>query len=304
MKDGGKSTQVRLDEREPDLPDSIRQESPSPRWRAKAAPIKRLVQSKALLLCPLPYSPTSTRCVTRTARIGRTARLTVTLTALDDRLPLPFGADRTLLAWIQTLAFSSGFAAFDAVVEYLNAFGLGSGGRDYRVFRDRLARLENLAVRVQLETPDEVATIRLHPLKGSFLPRNRRSGTQTLAAAGALPSQLLLRNGYGLALDPDFWVYLRDQPVALPFEQLLPFSNRPKAWDFASFVLYRSFAARQPATIPWTELVAQLASVDRSPRRLRATLGRVLAEIRTGMPGFPAQLRPGAEGLCIEPWQG
>ena len=304
MRGDGESVQVRLGECEPDLPDSICPESPSPQWRAKDAPIKRLVQSKALLLCPLPYSPTSARSVTRTARIGRTARLTVTLTALDDRLPLPFGADRTLLAWIQTLAFSSGFAAFDAVVEYLNAFGLGSGGRDYRVFRERLARLENLAVRVQLESADEVATLRLHPLKGSFLPRNRRSGTQTLAAAGAAPYQLLLRNRYGLALDPDFWAYLRDQPVALPFELLLPFTNRPKAWDFASFVLYRSFAAKQATRIPWSELVAQLASVDRSPRRLRATLGRVLEEIRRWKQGFPARLGPGVEGLWVEPWRG
>ncbi len=302
MSGDGESTQVRPEEREPDIPRSLCPESTNQQRRAKAAPIKRLVQSKALLLCPLPYSPTSARSVTRTARIGRTARLTVTLTALDDRLP--FGADRTLLAWIQTLAFSSGFAAFDAVVEYLNAFGLGSGGRNYRVFRERLARLENLAVRVQLETPDEVATLRLHPLKGSFLPRNRHSGTQTLAAAGAAPSQLLLRNRYGLALDPDFWVYLRDQPVALPFELLLPFTNRPKAWDFASFVLYRSFAAKQPTRIPWSELVAQLASVDRSPRRLRATLGRVLEEIRRHRPEFPARLRPGGTGLWIEPWRG
>jgi hypothetical protein len=256
------------------------------------------------LLCPLPYSPTSVRSVTRTARIGRTARLTVTLTALENRLPLPFGADRTLLAWIQTLAFSSGFAAFDAVTDYLHAFGLGSGGRDYRVFRERLARLENLAVRVQIESADEVANLRLHPLKGSFLPKNSRSGTQTLAAGGVAPSQLLLRNRYGLALDPDFWVYLRDQPVALPFELLLPFTNRPKAWDFASFVLYRSFAAKQAARIPWGELVAQLASVDRSPRRLRATLGRVLEEIRRRRPGFPARLAKGTEGLWIEAWKG
>lgn len=44
---------------------------------------------------------------------------------------------------------------------------LGSGGRDYRVFRERLARLENLAVRVQIESADEFATLRFH-LKGSF----------------------------------------------------------------------------------------------------------------------------------------
>ena len=304
MRGDGESIQVGLDEREPDLPSSLCQESTNQRRRAKATSIERLVQSKALLLCPLPFAPTSARSVTRIARVGRAARLTVTLTALGDHLPLPFGADRTLLAWIQTLAFSSGFAAFDAVVEYLTTFGLGSGGRDYRVFRERLARLENLAVLVQLESADEIATLRLHPLKGSFLPRNRRSGTQTLAASGAPPSQLLLRNRYGLALDPDFWAYLRDQPVALPFELLLPFTNRPKAWDFASFVLYRSFAAKQATRIPWCELVSQLASVDRSPRRLRATLGRVLAEIRSRRSRFPARLGPGAEGLWIEPWKG
>ncbi len=150
------------------------------------------------------------------------------------------------------------------MVEYLSAFGLGSGGRDYCVFRERLARLENLAVRVQLESADENATLRLHPLKGTFLPRNRRSGTQTLAAAGAAPSQLLLRNSYGLALDPDFWVYLRDQPVALPFELLLPFTNRPKAWDFASFVLYRLLAFRGARwSLNWPRSIALFAGSGR-----------------------------------------
>lgn len=263
-----------------------------------------LIQSKALLLCPLPYSRTSVRSIRRTAQVGRSAQLSVLITALDDQLPLPFGADRTLLSWLQTLAFNTGFATFDAISEYHRYFGLSSGGRDYQVFRERLSRLENLAVQVRLESPDETATLRLHPIKKSYLPNRSGAIRGTLMDAGASPRHLLLRNRYGLALDSDFWTYLRDQPVALPLDLLLPFSSRPKAWDFASFVLYRSFAARQPATIPWTELTAQLASVDRSPRRLRATLARVLEELRELRPGFPARLLVGAGGLRIEPWRG
>jgi hypothetical protein len=63
-----------------------------------------LVQAKALLLCGLPYRSTGQRAVVRQARLGRRSYVSVLFSALDPRQPLPFGADRALLGWIQTLA--------------------------------------------------------------------------------------------------------------------------------------------------------------------------------------------------------
>ena len=67
----------------------------------------RLVQAKALILCGLPYKRTSARSVDRQARTGARSSISVTFTAVNPAEPLPFGADRALLGWIQTLAYGS-----------------------------------------------------------------------------------------------------------------------------------------------------------------------------------------------------
>ena len=81
------------------------------------------------------------------------------------------------------------------------------------------------------------------------------------------------------------------------------FRSQPKAWDFAQFVLFRSFSASAPSVVPWNELLSQMASQDGYPRRLKLTLGRVLQEIRAVYPDFPVGFLPGFRGLRISPWK-
>jgi hypothetical protein len=81
------------------------------------------------------------------------------------------------------------------------------------------------------------------------------------------------------------------------------FHGRPKAWDLAAFVLYRSYVARTPSAVPWPDLIAQLGSRDTFPRRLKATLSAVLDEIRVVYPNLRARFLPGFTGLEIQPWK-
>ena len=258
----------------------------------------RLVQAKALLLCALPCSQVPDRSVTRVAQIAPGSRLAVTFTSVDEEVPLPFGADRALLTWMQTQAYRDGFVSLRSLTGFFRAFNLHPSGSEYQRFRARLQRVASLAITIRLDTENESLRLRLHPLKCARTPKEFETTGQTLPSA-----QVLRRERFGFALDPDFWAYLRANPVPLPLPLMRRFHGRPKAWDLAAFVLYRSYVARTPSVVPWPDLMAQLGSRDTFPRRLKATLSAVLDEIRVVYPNLRTRFLPGFAGLEIQPWK-
>src|SRR4051794_17966086 len=218
----------------------------------------KLVQAKALIFCALPYSRIPDRAVTRRARIGRESVLTVTFASIEPGVPLPYGADRALLGWIQTLCYHDRFVSFETLAEFFRAFGLSDSGREYARFRGRLERLMSLAISVRFEDGDSSARLAMQPLKKSVTPRTPRDVRLRLAAEAA--NQLvLLKNRWGFELDPDFHAYLRANPVPMPLALMRRFRSQPKAWDFAQFVLFRSFSASSTSVVPWQELLSQMA---------------------------------------------
>jgi len=236
--------------------------------------------------------------VTRTARIGPGTRMSVTFTSVDPAVPLPFGADRALFAWMQTQALHRGSVDFGALNQYFDAFRLGSSGREYRVAHERLRRLESLSMTIRVESPETEEVVHLHPLKRATKPRQGVNRERPAAVP------LAIRRGrFGFELDPEFWQHLKSHPVPLPLALMRQFHNRPQAWDFAAFLLYRSFAARSPSVVPWDDLVDQLGARDSFPRRLKASLARVLREIWVVFPGFPPRFLPGFRGLAVAPWR-
>ncbi len=263
-----------------------------------------VLQAKALILCSLPYRPVAARSVTRSARLARDAWLHVTFASVDAGIPLAFGADRTLLGWIQTQAYRDGFVAFETLTEFFRAFGLSDGGREYLRFRERLRRLESLAIRIRYETQRDIGSLHLRPILATFAPR-AASAPEDRPSRVENPQLVLLRipGRYGFQLDPTFHEYLRENKVPLPLPLMRAFKNSPQGWDFASLVLYRSYAARSRTIVPWPALVQQLGCEDRSPRRLKANLARVLEEIRIVYRTFPARFLHGRAGLQVEPWQ-
>jgi hypothetical protein len=88
----------------------------------------KLVQAKAPIFCALPYSRIPDRSVTRRARIGRDSVLNITVASIEPGIPLPYGADRALLGWIQTLCYHDRFVSFDTLTQFFRAFGLSDSG--------------------------------------------------------------------------------------------------------------------------------------------------------------------------------
>jgi len=59
----------------------------------------------------------------------------------EPGVPIPFGADRALLAWITTLTYDSGFVTFSNLTDFFDAFQLARSGVQYQRFEQRGASL-------------------------------------------------------------------------------------------------------------------------------------------------------------------
>ena len=259
--------------------------------------------AKALLLCALPYRRAvdedgkPMRSVTRVARLGDGSRLSVTFSTLGSGGELAFGSDRAVLGWILTHAYETGSCSFRRLRDFLRAFGLDEGGRSYRAFRSRIDRLSRLAVRIT-QTGEHTQSIENRvAISSAYLPSSPRRQVQSEdVGQGALFDER-----FGFELDPSFWSYLRANPVPLPLDLMKIFHGRPMAWDFTSFVLYRSYVAKAPSTIPMRVFSGQFGSGDKTPRRLKWRLGKILKQVQVVYPSLPARFTE--QGLRVAPWR-
>ena len=261
-----------------------------------------LLQAKGLLLCTLPLKRTAATRLKRRARIGARDEIVVTFTAIDASIPLPYGADRALLAWIQTRAFRDGYVLFDSLKDFLESFSLNPSGANYARFKQRLERIANLVVQVRV-TGSELDITNAPPIERAVLPSTPIQMRQ-LSLRDAHGGERILRpRRYGLQLSRSFHKYLLDSPIPLPLDLLRRFHDKPMAWDLASLVIWRCYAANRASVIPWPALVEHLGSRDRDRKQLKRAFNGILADIRRTYPGLPARLLAGYRGLAVEPWR-
>jgi hypothetical protein len=106
-----------------------------------------LLAAKALVFCGFPLQPTPLTSLTRQAQLGADTHLTVYFSTTEPGVPIPYGADRALLAWITTLTYDTGFVTFTNLTDFFEAFQLARSGVQYQRFEQRLQRLfESVAV--------------------------------------------------------------------------------------------------------------------------------------------------------------
>ncbi len=261
-----------------------------------------LIQAKGLMLCTLPLKRTAATRLRRRARIGETDEILVTFAAVDPQVALPFGADRALLAWIQTRAFRDGYLLFDNLNDFLRCFGLNSSGANYARFKQRLERIANLTIQVRVQG-SEIDITNAPPLERAVFPDTPAPGRLLHLADPDGREQVMRPKRYGLQLSRSFHRYLRESPIPLPLELLRRFHDKPIAWDLASLTIWRCYVASRASVIPWDSLIEHLGSHDRDRKQLRRSLCRILDLIRLAHPGFPPRFLPRYRGLAIEPWR-
>jgi hypothetical protein len=122
--------------------------------------------SQALILCGLPYQPTTERHFTRRARLGDGSTVSVTFsTALEAAMP--YGSDRTLLHFLMDRAVKTGsrFVSWETATEFLNTMNLATGGKNRRDLRERFRRIAGLTIGVERKTADSYSG-RIMPVIG------------------------------------------------------------------------------------------------------------------------------------------
>ncbi len=261
-----------------------------------------LVQAKGLLLCTLPLRSTLATRLHRRARIGESDEILVTFAAVNPQIALPFGADRALLAWIQTRAFRDGYILFDTLNDFFSSFHLNSSGANYERFKQRLERIANLTIQVRV-TGADIDITNAPPVERAIFPDTPANRRQLHVLGPDGREQILQPKRYGLQLSRSFHRYLCESPIPLPLELLRCFHDKPMAWDLASLTLWRCFVASQASFIPWRSLVEHLGSHDRDRKQLKRTMNRIIDRIRLSYPSFPARFLPRYQGLEIQPWR-
>jgi hypothetical protein len=270
-----------------------------------------IIQAKAIALSPLPYRKISERQLVREIKVGEKTKLVVTYTALKAGVPLPYGKDRRLLAWLQTQAKRypdrEGFVGAQYLSDFFKVFGLTDGGADYRRFRESLDRVMKLAVSVDLVIEGE-GTVVLNsvPVKAAFLPDSPKEVKAKILDEKV--GQLSLFHeynhpeyGFGVKLDADFWGYLRDNPAVMPFALMQAYQDEPKKWDFAQYVFLRCGLAKEDSFVPWNVILDLMSSSDSNSRRLKGDLKRHLEDLKQLYPDLPAYFTQA--GMVICPWR-
>ena len=241
--------------------------------------------AQAILLCTLPYSASAETFITRKARLGDGSTLAVTFSAGIPGVPIPFGADRKLLAWILDRAITSGSPSigWDSAWEYQKEMGLSRSGKNNKDLRDRFLRISGLNVNIQRKDSTSVAGKNYSIIDRYFLPNSIR------AAAHQDPNQGTLlpigdRIPYEVCLNPTLFDDIRKHHVAVPRGLWAQTKGNSQVQDMLLWLYCRCYAAQTESVIPWASLADQFPQ-DSNRRRMREHAREAIRMLRHLWPG-------------------
>ncbi len=139
-----------------------------------------------IILCTSPYSEQDKRQITRRGRMGDGSYLEVTFTALRSGVPLPFGADRKLLAWLfyRAIRAKSGFI-HGSLPRNTSEMRLSMSGRSNRQLSERCQRIAGLGVNFVREGDDKERVRNYLIFEDSFPPSLSGIGRKRVAIWGS-----------------------------------------------------------------------------------------------------------------------
>jgi hypothetical protein len=273
---------------------------------AKTEHDQLLYTAQALILCGLPYAPTTDRTIIREGHTSR-GRVRVTFRAALQDVPLPYGKDAVLLTFLTTKAILGNTPTinFATAKEYLDLVGEDVGGRSYRLLAERWRRLAGLVISVERHGETSHDTNLQVVISRARLPA-RSTAMASRAGFDGLPA---LHGHYAITLGHDFWQDLRACAVPLLLPVMRAFANRPLAWHFVQFIHWRSYVSlaaadrghHSLARINWSDLRLTLGSATSHDKQLRRELRTVITDLKFLWPELNASFD--GSTLCIGPPQ-
>lgn len=223
--------------------------------------------AQVLVLCSLPHSNTTDKQLTRRARLGDGTILEVTFTSMLPGVPLPYGKDRKLLAWIFDRAIRSEtpFIPWRTATEYLKEMGMSDGGSVMRQLAGRFERIAGLGIAIRRGDDLNVTgyTIFARTNVPESIKRTLLEGKQEL-----LPG--LEQDGkHGVRLNADLFADIKAHNQVLPRLLWRTLDGPSQVQDIALWLCVRLYATRNESLIPWKAVEEQFGNADSNPRRIR-----------------------------------
>jgi len=243
--------------------------------------------AQAMLLCTLPYSATKENHITRTARLGDGSTLTVTFSTGIPDVPLPFGSDRKLLAWVFDRAINSEspMIAWESAWEYQKEMGLKRSGKNNKDLRERFHRISGLNINIERKdnsgiTGKNFSIIDTYNLPPSIAGRKFNPDQHSLGyASEALEPPPA---PFGISVNQTLFHDIRKHHVAVP--RSLWLQAKGNSQDMVLWLYYRCYAAKTESVIPWSALAEQFPQ-DKNPRRARQHAREAIVQLRLLWPG-------------------
>ena len=252
--------------------------------------------AQVLLMCSLPHSRTEKPHVVRKARLGDGTYLTVTLSAMNSKVPIPFGRDRKLLAWIidRAIRNNNPFVPWSAAAEYQREMGIPEGGKSNKELQARFARIASLGINIE-RTGNGVKRTRAYAvLSDSMLP-------QSITGYAPEERQLALKgmeNKFGLQLSSELFEDIGRYNYALPRMLWQTLTGPSQVQDIVLWLFVRSYAANSETVVPWPALIEQFGSEDSNPRRLKMHAREAIRTLNTLWP--EAKTAEDVEGIRVQ----
>ncbi len=253
--------------------------------------------AQAMILCTLPYRPTSEVKITRKARLGDGSTLIVTFMAARDGIPMAFGSDRKLLTWMfdKAIQSDSPFVPWNKATEYSKETGINDSGKNLRDLRDRFRRLSGLVISIERRTQAGEKGKTVPVIEEFNLPPSVASMEAEAAGQGRLPE---LAEIYGFKLNESLWRDIKRHNVAIPRELWLRTKGSAQLQDILLWMFYRCYSAQTESVVPWDGIRQQLPQEDSNPWRLKQLVKTAVMELRLIWP--EARVEVVKEGLLVK----
>ena len=253
--------------------------------------------AQVLIMCSLPHSQTDKQQIVRKARLGDGSYLTVTFSSMLSGVPLPFGRDRKLLAWIfdRAIRSDSPFVSWGAANEYQREMGLPEGGKSNKELQARFTRIAGLGLSIERKREGVTETLGYKVLAQTRLPRSI-TGRTVDTNQRSLPG--LEESGFGIRLTGELFEDIRRHNYVLPRLLWQTLTGPSQVQDIALWLFVRCYAAASETVIPWSALQEQFGAEDSNPRRIKAHARQAVILLATLWP--EASIGDDPDGIRVQ----
>ncbi len=255
--------------------------------------------AQAMILCTLPYSATKDTKITRQARLGDGSTLYVTFSAVLPDVPMPYGADRKVLAWIFDKAIRSDtpFIPWSSALEFQREMGLTKGGKNNRDLAKRFDRVRGLVINIQRGAGEGKRDLIYPVIERAYLPPSITGHKHRIGDENSQQSLPELADRYGFAMNLSFWNDIRKYHIVIPRRLWSGLKGPSQVQDILYWLLLRCYAAASESVIPWKALEEQFPQ-DSNPHRNRVYARQAMKTLKAVWPSVRIEEVP--QGILVD----